>query len=221
MGNSLKEDQGAAPAKRSGGSIKGFANGDPRNARIAAKRQTILDAARAMFLRDGYAATTLEAVAAGAGVSKMTLYRHFGSKEVLFEALVRGMAEGIDELEGLEAQSGDAHARLRAFGVAFARSLMRPEALALYRMIVSEAERFPDLARLFQDRGRAQAQGWVAALLREERGLDCDEAATRARDFDAMVLGDLFQRRLLGLETESSAEQIAEQVERACEFALR
>ncbi|MFM9270463.1 hypothetical protein ACJ7V3_09385 [Halomonas elongata] len=55
----------------------------------------------------------------------------------------------------------------------------------------------------------------------EERGLDGDEAATRAQDFDAMVQGDIFQRRLLGLDAESVPERIAEQVERACLFALR
>lgn len=221
MSDLSNENPGARASERPGGSIKGFAKGDPRNARIAAKRQVILDAARAKFLRAGYAATTLEVVAAAAGVSKMTLYRHFGSKEVLFEALVRGMADGLEDLEGSAAQAADARARLRAFGLSFARALMRPEALALYRMIVSEAERFPDLARLFQDRGREQAQAWVAAVLREERGLNAEEAATRARDFDALVLGDHFQRRLLGLETESAPERIAEQVERACDFALR
>ena len=210
-----------APTKRSDGSIKGFARGDPRNVRIAAKRRTILDAARAIFLRDGYAATTLEAVAAGAGVSKMTLYRHFGSKEALFEALVHGLADGMDDLEALFKDGGDALTRLRAFGLSFARSLMQPEALALYRTIVAEAERFPDLARLFQEKGRAQAQGWVAALLREACSLDDDEAATRARDFDAMVLGDFFQRRLLGLAAEDDPKQIEGQVERACEFAMR
>ena len=205
---------------RADGSIKGFAQGDPRNARIAAKRATILHAARTLFLREGYGATTLEAVAAGAGVSKMTLYRHFGSKEALFEALVHTLADGMDGLDGSSPTEAPAQERLRAFGLAFARSLMRVEALALYRMIVAEAERFPDLAALFQDRGRARAQAWVADLLMHEFDLEPGEAAMRAAEFDALALGDLYQRRLLGLATDEDAA-VERQVERAVEHACR
>ena len=204
------------------GSLKGFAHGDPRNERIAAKRATIVDAARTLFLSDGYGATTLEAVAAEAGVSKMTLYRHFGSKEALFEALVHMLADGMGGLDGSSPTGGSAEERLRAFGLAFSRTLMRPDALAFYRMIIAEAERFPDLAALFQDRGRARAQGWVADLLVRELDLGPREAAMRAAEFDALTLGDLYQRRLLGLATEGDdSAAIERQVERAVAYACR
>ncbi len=164
---------------------------------IAAKMETILDAARPLFLREGDGATTLEAVAAEAGVSRMTLYRHFGSKE----ALVYSLVDGRDGLEGSNSDDGAVVERLRTFGVVFARSLMRLEALTLYRMIVAEAERFPDLAELFQERGRARAPGRIADLSTRELRLAPSEAAMRAAEFDALVLGDLYQRRLFGVAT--------------------
>lgn len=200
------------------GQIKGFASGDPRNTRIAEKRATILDAARRHFLRDGYAATAIEAVAQDAGVSKMTLYRHFGTKEALFAALVRDLA---DMLEMPDSGAGTVEARLGTFGRSFASTLMRPDALAFYRMIVAEAPRFPELAALFQERGRRLAQDRVATVLREELAFDPDEADRRARGFDALVLGDLYQRCLLDIASVADEATLNQQVEQAVMYALR
>lgn len=200
------------------GQIRGFAPGDPRNARIAEKRVTILEAARRHFLQHGFAGTAIEAVASEAGVSKMTLYRHFGTKEALFEALVRDLA---DLLEMPDGGTGTVEARLRAFGRSFASTLMRPDALAFYRMIVAEAPRFPELAALFQERGRRLAQDWVATVLRQELSLDPEEADRRARGFDALVLGDLYQRCLLDLADVTDEAALNEQVEQAVSYALR
>ena len=63
---------------------------DPRRLRMAEKRAEILRAARPILLRDGLGGTTLDRVAAEGGINKMTLYRHFPSKEALFEGLVIG-----------------------------------------------------------------------------------------------------------------------------------
>src|ERR1700722_2791756 len=66
---------------------------DPRRLRMAEKRAEILRAARPILLRDGLGGTTLDRVAAEGRISKMTLYRHFPSKEALFEGLVTAMCE--------------------------------------------------------------------------------------------------------------------------------
>src|SRR5271156_4481770 len=70
---------------------------DPRRLRMAEKRASILLAARPILLRDGLGGTTLDRVAAEGGIAKMTLYRHFPSKEALFEGLVAAMCESIRE----------------------------------------------------------------------------------------------------------------------------
>ena len=66
---------------------------DPRRLRMAETRAAILRAARPIMLRDGLGGTTLDRVAAEGGIAKMTLYRHFPSKEALFEGLVTAMCE--------------------------------------------------------------------------------------------------------------------------------
>src|ERR1700683_3561000 len=73
---------------------------DPRRLRMAETRAAILQAARPIMLRDGLGGTTLDRVAAEGGIAKMTLYRHFPSKEALFEGLVAAMCEYMRE--GLE-----------------------------------------------------------------------------------------------------------------------
>src|SRR5580765_5457867 len=73
---------------------------DPRRLRMAETRASILRAARPIMLRDGLGGTTLDRVAAEGGIAKMTLYRHFPSKEALFEGLVGAMCEYMRE--GLE-----------------------------------------------------------------------------------------------------------------------
>ena len=73
---------------------------DPRRLRMAETRAAILRAARPIMLRDGLGGTTLDRVAAEGGIAKMTLYRHFPSKEALFEGLVTATCESMRE--GLE-----------------------------------------------------------------------------------------------------------------------
>src|ERR1700675_964765 len=109
---------------------------DPRRLRMAETRAAILRAARPIMLRDGLGGTTLDRVAAEGRISKMTLYRHFPSKEALFEGLVTAMCEYMRE--GLEnAPLADIHKpafdRLAAELRAFTSALIEPDALALYR----------------------------------------------------------------------------------------
>src|SRR6202041_2964625 len=70
---------------------------DPRRLRMAETRAAILRAARPIMLRDGLGGTTLDRVSAEGGIAKMTLYRHFPSKEALFEGLVTAMCEHMRE----------------------------------------------------------------------------------------------------------------------------
>src|SRR5262249_1310908 len=80
---------------------------DPRRLRTAEKRRSLLQAARPILLRDGLGGATLDRVAAEGGIAKMTLYRHFPSKEALFEGLVAAMCEEMRQ--GIEsAPSADA-----------------------------------------------------------------------------------------------------------------
>jgi TetR/AcrR family transcriptional repressor of mexJK operon len=119
-----------------------------------AKRLAYIQAAGTMFLEQGFADVTMEGIAAAVGGSKVTLYNYFSSKEELFEAFVievgRGKAENLTRLPILK---DDARSTLAALGYAYLKLVTTPEIIALDRLIIGEARRFPELTRIFYEHG--------------------------------------------------------------------
>jgi TetR/AcrR family transcriptional regulator, mexJK operon transcriptional repressor len=143
--------------------------------RSARKRQAIMAAATALFLRDGYRDTSMDQVAAEAAVSKQTVYKQFADKEQLFRDIVLGVtgssAAIIAELTAaLDATAVTSQAQLRTVLTGLARryldGVLQPHVLALRRLIIAEAERFPDLARSYFEQAPARAIEVVADALR-------------------------------------------------------
>ena len=195
---------------------------DPRRLRMAETRASILRAARPIMLRDGLAGTTLDRVAAEGGIAKMTLYRHFPSKEALFEGLVTAMCEYMRE--GLEnAPSADIDKpsanRLADELRDFTLALIEPDALALYRLIVAEGWRFPDLARIFDQSGMRVIRLRIAKLL-ETGGAPSHESQQVAAEVVALALGDAYQRAVLGIVEEGDGEAFAKQIAAAVAYGL-
>lgn len=118
------------------------------------RRAAIVEVARRLFLEQGYAATTMSGVAEALGGSKATLWAHFASKEALFaevaDAMVAGFAEKLEEL--LSGQPFSAEG-LRAFCCRFVEKMQEPESTAIFRMIMAEGGRFPELGEMFFARG--------------------------------------------------------------------
>ena len=189
---------------------------------MAEKRASILLAARPILLRDGLGGTTLDRVAAEGGIAKMTLYRHFPSKEALFEGLVAAMCESIRErLENAPTAGMDKPVtdRLADELRAFATALIEPDALALYRLIVAEGRRFPELARVFDLSGMRVIRRRIAELL-ETGGVRADRSRQVAADLVALALGDAYQRAILGIAEEGDGEAFAQQIEAAVKYGL-
>lgn len=117
------------------------------------KRASIVDAAVAEFLREGYAAASMDKIAKRAGVSKPTIYQHFGNKERLFLAVIAGvLTDAYDGLEPLAADIADTSALGRAFTAylaAWSRRVLCDDILALRRLVIGEVARFPQLGRLW------------------------------------------------------------------------
>src|SRR5580692_3110172 len=194
---------------------------DPRRLRMAEKRAEILRAARPILLRDGLGGTTLDRVAAEGKISKMTLYRHFPNKEALFEGLVTAMCEYLREgLENASSATVDKPAakRLRDELRAFTAALLEPDALALYRLIVADGWRFPDLARVFDQSGMRIIRRRIAQML-ESGGLPANKSRQVAAEVVAIVLGDAYQRALLGIVEEGDSEVFARQIAAAVAYA--
>lgn len=132
------------------------------------KRRLILNAARVIFAREGFAHAGMEQVARDAGVSTATLYARFPGKAELFRVVVEETIGNIaDRVRQSVQADGDARARLRAFGMAYAEFYCTPNSRALFRMVTAERRRFPDLADHFRDRGRVELGGTTLALIRE------------------------------------------------------
>ena len=176
----------------------------PCTHRSSAKRSAILDAAQACFLEHGFASTSMDLVAATAGVSKATIYAHFQSKDELFGAIIQRRCD--DQAEGLGAlsvdESLDARAALSEIGRKLLGLLLEPRVLGIYRMVVAETPRNPDLARIYFDAGPLRGKERLVAILDalSQRGqLSCPDPWQAVDQFIGMLRGEVFSRALLGL----------------------
>jgi TetR/AcrR family transcriptional regulator, mexJK operon transcriptional repressor len=150
------------------------APGTAETGRSARKRRSIMEAATALFLGDGYRYTSMDQVAADAAVSKQTVYKQFADKERLFRDIVLGVSgkseaiitEMTSVLHSTQVASQE-DLRTVLFDVArrYLDGVLQPNVLALRRLIITEAERFPDLAQTYFDQGPARAIEAIASAL--------------------------------------------------------
>ncbi|PNG26159.1 TetR/AcrR family transcriptional regulator [Methylocella silvestris] len=153
------------------------------------RRDEIAAVAEAVFLDAGYADTTMQIIAARAGASKETLYRHFGCKADLFAEVVRRrsalVAGAEDNLRGAPQQA------LLRFSLNFLEFLTRPDSVCLYRVVVAEAPREPELGRIFFDQGPGRLLLRLAAYMKsaaEAGELSCADPTLAARLFLGSVI---------------------------------
>ena len=142
----------------------------PSGDRAGRKRQAIVAAAHEVFVRDGFEAG-MDLIAAEAGVSKVTVYNHFGGKDALFlavitdaleEALGAAVAGTQERLDGSE----DLRESLIWTARAWVEGMTAPDVVALRNLVVSEVRRFPELGAAWQQAGPLRAQPALVATFR-------------------------------------------------------
>ncbi|KAF1018823.1 MAG: putative HTH-type transcriptional regulator [Paracidovorax wautersii] len=137
------------------------------------RRLSFVQAAGTLFIEQGFGSVTMEAIAAEAQASKVTLYGYFPSKEALFEAFVTEAGKG--GIETLVASKGEADlgGTLRHLGLAYLDLVTRPSVIALNRLIIGEAGRQPHLSRIFYENGPHQTLLAICDVLESlmDRGL--------------------------------------------------
>lgn len=189
------------------------------------KRQAILEAGTRIFLRMGYEAAGMDLIAGEAGVAKQTLYNHFRSKEALFTAIVEELRdELLSALRPRTGQDAEPERVLESFGRQFLALMLRPASLALHRVLVAEAARFPDLAREIYAAGPERAAQRLAAYLRAEtaRGrLRVAEPALAAEQFFGMLTGHIQLRALFGVRDAPPQTEIERAVAHAVSSFLK
>lgn len=178
------------------------------------KRRAIMVAAAELFMAEGYAAVSMDAVARTAGVSKATLYAHFSGKEALFESIIAdGCAQMRQRADTLLASHGlPLRQALMELALHWLRFLLRPQVRALHRVVIAEAVRFPALARAFYSAGPQAMQLWLTGWMAGEQAhgrLPAGADTARAAElFLTLLRGDLFLRATLALVDEAEAEKV-------------
>ncbi|MEL6414948.1 MAG: TetR/AcrR family transcriptional regulator [Pseudomonadota bacterium] len=165
-----------------------------------AKRLAILDAASRAFFEDGFAATSIEQVAAEAGVSKVTIYNQFGDKRALFTAAVERECEKMRGYFCIdETREGTIRERLQEIGQGMIAFLSRPEMIQFERRIAAETEVEPAIGHAFLDAGPWRMKKGFAAFLshaNSQGDLKVKDTILAAEQFAALCkgMGDLDQR---------------------------
>ena len=186
------------------------------------KHRAIMEAATTLFLTQGYLETSMDEVAALAAVSKHTVYAHFSDKERLFSAIILATTDQIDDLVRLVASTLDNTEDLERDLVKLARrfvtALMEPEVLRLRRLVIANADRFPDLGRTWYQNGFEQVLATLAdsfQRLADRELLRTDDPMLAAHHFvglllwipvnEAMFTGDISGRTEAELEGSADA----------------
>ena len=171
-----------------------------------------------LFTERGYAGVSIEAVAAMAGVGKNTIYRRYASKADLFQAVVddqiRARLRAPEEIE-----DGDLETRLNRLAVLLVEAALNPETTAFQRLIIAEAERFPEIAAICLERAFRPAIALARSVLERDSFLgDLDFAA---QQFVAAIVYGPHLDALMGRRRLNSDAEIARYAENAVTLFLK
>ena len=190
------------------------------------KRLAILEAAKKLFPRQGYDATSMDAIAAEAGVSKLTVYSHFNDKESLFSAAVTERCE--EQLPHatfeLGPDSGPIRARLGEIALRCHALVNSEEAIQLHRMMAARAHADVRLAQLFFEAGPSRLLGEFETLLvrADAAGLlRVEHPRQAAEHFFCLVKGLSHMQVLIGARPPLSTDQAHAHVESVVELFLK
>ena len=167
-------------------------------ARMEKKRAQIRSAAKALFLRSGFQGTSTDAIAAEASVSKETLYRYYARKEDLFVDVVRSLTTERLHLSQWTERSAQPTSiqELRTLLQTIARqvveTMVQPEYLAMFRLMLAELPRFPELGPLFRQTVPEPAINALLTLLRQGQA----QGVVR-QHLDLLLIGRMFFSTLL------------------------
>lgn len=180
------------------------------------KRALIIEAATALFLQLGYDRTSLARIAERSGVSRATLFKQFPSKAALFDAIVTESWSTADE--GDTPPVGNVVDGLGAIGRRYAELLSRPQMTDLFRIVIAELPRFPELANAQFSHGKMpyfeSVRGYL--LAEHEAGTTrIEDVELAATQFLGMISNYVFWPTLLVPGWEVSAERVAQVVDEA------
>lgn len=193
-------------------------NSDPK------KRKAIMVAATRLFLKNGFSSTSMDDVARAAKVTKQTVYAHFKNKDRLFGEIIS--AECLRHSPN-EAMMTDAalpiEQLLVRIGKGFLEMISDPKGLAIHRLVMSEAERKPSLAKLFYETGPKRMNDLLTDYLARQnaRGvLHINNPASAASYFYSLLKGRYHLRMALKIKPLPSKAELARHVRETVEVFM-
>lgn len=174
-----------------------------------------------MFVSRGFDGTSIDAVAEAAGMSKRTVYARYRDKNELFNAALRALIDrSLGPFHQFQTGARQLKATLRAIGQHLLSIALTPQSVSLYRILVAEAERHPELARLANAEGRQQAVRGIALALKQHADeLRVTNLNRAAEQFLSLVVDNSLRTAAMGLS--SQRPRIEERVEFAVDLFLR
>jgi TetR/AcrR family transcriptional repressor of mexJK operon len=211
------------PASRRGAAAK--PSSGPGRPKDLGKRAAILEAAKRLFARDGFGGASMDQIAAEAGVSKLTVYSHFGDKEALFTEAVRAKCEEMlpDDLFDLELK-GPLRQQLRVIAQAFFALISSDEAISTHRMMLVPGNIDDNLKRVFWQAGPQRTHDAFAGFLqaRVDAGeLEIADVGRAAEQFFALVKGELHGQMMCGLCDQPGRGDVDSHLDATVDFFLR
>lgn len=192
------------------------------------RRTAILTIAGRTFLRQGYADASMDGIAAEVGGSKSTLYRYFPSKAALFAAYVEEIGTLTwSALAAVQVEEKGTEAVLEDTARAYLDLILSPSALAVTRLVMAETGRFPEIGRIFYERGIRRAESQIAAILRRlaERsdvpGWNFLALPGATAHFRALCEAGLHEKCLWGVYESASPEDVGSVAKQAVACFLR
>jgi AcrR family transcriptional regulator len=162
---------------------------EPHSARGRARLAKILEAATELFLKVGYEQASIDAILVQSGGSKSTLYAYFPTKEDLFRSVIDGIV-AHDAGAALDI-GGNARVVLTEFAVSRQHVVLSPRHRAVLGLVIAERERFPDLSRIYFERGPHKSQRLLATYfeaLKHREVLEIDDSDEAAEFFIGMLM---------------------------------
>jgi TetR/AcrR family transcriptional regulator, mexJK operon transcriptional repressor len=196
-----------------------------REAKRRDRRDAIICVAQRSFLENGYAATTMSGIAAELGGSKGTLWNYFPSKEELFAAVLRhatkdyhaGLGQILDPRGGLEPT-------LHRFARELLCKVTSPESIALHRLVVAEAGRYPEMGAIFHELAPKRTRALLSEFLSnamEQGRLRRADPELAARTLIMLTLTGSHQQMMWGQAAAPTTEQVEADVRFAVDLFLR
>lgn len=186
------------------------------------KREQIFQAAVAEFHENGFNAASMDRISARAGASKRTVYKHFESKEKLFQELIRRHWAKFTETLDVKYQKGrDIRDQLTALGHAEGRLMTSPEMMATTRLVMSEVLRSPELVEENQEKTdyKASFEEMLRAAAADGQ-LRIDDPRDAAEEFISLLKGKAFWPVVFGAPV-VSVKEMTRIVDSSVEMIMR